>query len=112
MSDISDIFLFPGSLEELEKWKHETYKIISPENGFVRTGFTADLEIAEKELREKVKELGGDGVIRYMPIIYSKVFGHGRGETYVLTTAQFAAQGVPVKKVKEEKIPDDPGRLF
>ena len=106
MTNLNDIILFPGTLAELNALGVGTYKImVDRQPGFLRTDFYStlaplssiqELGTADNALRKMVQDLGGNGVIHYLPI----VVGTGTGMSHFAPVKpNYAAQGVPVRRV-------------
>ena len=108
ISNISDIFLYPGNLTELNgKIDDKKYERIPIGNSFIRTNFYEfngdeidihNLDYADNQLRKMVKDLGGDGVIYYLPITTSVGYGISIGTGRIYSC--YAAQGIPVREKK------------
>ncbi len=104
---LEDIFLFPGSLEELNNLGEKKYEIIFPEGGFLRTKFIDRLDpnshpmrYADDELKRLAADKNCDGVIRYLPIITINCYPNA-GRIY----SNHASQGVPVREIKDSNEP-------
>ncbi|MEK6938055.1 MAG: hypothetical protein AABX04_03345 [Nanoarchaeota archaeon] len=94
--DISDVVLFPGSLEELKSIPSTGRNHEIASTGFVRSANAFPiinpkfLEEAENRFRSELESLGYDGVIRY-ELLPAHLGGHTGHDLF------YWAQGLPIK---------------